>query len=59
MNCARGPLPAPLKVAVCVAALLVTLREPVREPATVGRNPTEIVQVAFTPSEDAQLLDCE
>ena len=59
LNCARGPLPAPLKDADCAGALLVTLRDPVREPATVGRNPTVIVHVALTPSDDGQLLDCE
>src|SRR4051794_41547140 len=53
-----GPLPAPLNVAVCVDALLVTDIDPLRAPATVGLNVTLMLHVALTASVAGQLLVC-
>src|SRR5437868_7040393 len=52
------PTPVPLRLAICApfAALLVTVNVPVRAPAAVGANRTEIVQVPPLATDVPQLL---
>src|SRR3954447_21452921 len=59
LSCTIGPLPEPEKDAVCVAALLVTLNDPLRVPAKVGVKPTLMVHVPTAANVAGQLLVCE